>query len=78
MYNVRRKCVDFMKKYQEDQTNLSLLSEYYDMIKEYADYAEKIDHYNSDDMSAADTEYYLEVTLRCTQKLLSVIGTTDQ
>ena len=46
------------------------LGEYGDMMQKYADFAEKLDQYDSDNMSTADYKYYIEVTTRCTQKML--------
>ncbi len=63
--------VDFMKKYNSDPNNMiSMLGEYGDMMQKYSDFAEKLDQYDSDNMSAADYKYYIEVTTRCTQKML--------
>ena len=65
--------VEFMKKYQSDSSNtISMLGEYSEMMQKYADFAEKIDKYDSTNMSAADYKYYIEVTTRCTQKMLEV------
>ena len=65
--------VDFMKKYNSDPNNmLSMLGEYGDMMQKYADFAEALDQYDSDNMSAADYKYYIEVTTRCTQKMLEI------
>lgn len=71
------KYIDFMQKYQANPTDLGLLMEYADMMQEYADFMEKVDDYDSDEMSAADAAYYLEVTSRCTQKMLRVLGSTE-
>lgn len=71
------KYIDFMQKYQANPTDLGLLMEYADMMQEYADFMEKVDEYDSDEMSAADAAYYLEVTSRCTQKMLRVLGSTE-
>ncbi len=62
--------VEFMQKYSANPTDLTLLTEYADMMEKYSDFAEKIDKYDSDEMSAADAAYYLEVTTRVSQKLL--------
>ncbi len=63
--------VDFMKKYQADPTNaISMLAEYADMMQEYADFAEKLDKYDSENMSTEDYKYYIEVTTRCATKML--------
>ncbi len=65
--------VDFMKKYLADPMNvLSMLTEYNDIMKKYNEFADKIDKYDSSKMSALDAEYYLEVTTRCTQKMLNI------
>ncbi len=66
--------VVFMKKYQKDPTNaLSMLGEYSKIMDKYADFAEKIDKYDTKTMSPADAKYYLEVTSRCTQKMMGVL-----
>ena len=39
------------------------------MLAKYASFTEKLDRYNSDTMSAADSAYYLEVVTRVNQKL---------
>ena len=72
--------IDFMKKYYANPTDLSLLNSYADIMSEYSDFAEKIDAYDTDSMSSADAAYYLEVTARCSQKVLNALGSfsTDQ
>ncbi|RKM56798.1 zinc-ribbon domain-containing protein [Butyrivibrio sp. CB08] len=63
--------VDFMKKYNSDPNNMvSMLGEYGAMMQKYADFADKIDKYDSDSMSTEDYKYYIEVTTRCAQKML--------
>ena len=71
------KYIDFMQKYEANPTDLGFLMEYADMMQEYADFVEKVDAYDSDEMSAADAAYYLEVTSRCTQKMLRLLGSTE-
>ncbi|MBR6391333.1 MAG: zinc-ribbon domain-containing protein [Lachnospiraceae bacterium] len=65
--------VDFMKKYMANPTDLSLLGEYTDMMDKLADFETTLDKYDSNDMSTEDAAYYLEVTTRCTQKMLEVL-----
>ncbi len=66
--------VDFMKKYMADPTNvMGMLTEYTDMMTELADFETKLDSYNTNDMSTQDAAYYLEVTTRCTQKMLEIL-----
>lgn len=65
--------VDFMKKYLADPMNvLSMLSEYTDIMNRYEDFSAKLDKYDSSKMSTLDAQYYLEVTTRCTQKILEI------
>ena len=60
-----------MKKYNSDPNNMvSMLGEYGEMMQKYADFAEKIDKYDSSSMSTEDSKYYIEVTTRCAQKML--------
>lgn len=65
--------VAFMKKYMADPNNAtSMLSEYTEIMEKYDDFAETVEKYDSSDMSTADANYYLEVTTRCSQKMLDV------
>lgn len=65
--------VDFMKKYQEDPGNsIKMLVEYTDVMKRYAEFAEAIDKYDTDEMTKEEAKYYLDVLNRCNQKMLDV------
>lgn len=65
--------VVFMKKYMADPANaVSMLVEYTEMMAKYEDFAEKVDQYDSDSMSTEDAKYYIEVTSRCSKKLLDI------
>lgn len=65
--------VAFLKEYNSDTANAaSMIGDYAKMMQRHADFAEKLDKYDSDTMSTADAKYYIEVTSRCTQKLLEV------
>ena len=46
-----------------------MLGEYGEMMQKYADFADKIDKYDSNSMSTEDSKYYIEVTTRCAQKI---------
>ena len=62
-----------MRNYLNDPMNvLSMLSEYTDIMNKYDEFARQIDKYDSSKMSAIDAAYYLEVTTRCTQKMLEI------
>ena len=67
--------VAFMKTYNSDPANaVSMLAEYSRMMGTYADFTEKLAQYDENEMSAADAAYYLEVTTRCTQKMLEILS----
>ncbi|MCR5249230.1 MAG: zinc-ribbon domain-containing protein [Lachnospiraceae bacterium] len=65
--------VDFMRKYNADPSNMMMmLGEYSEIMEKYMEFADKLDKYDSDDMSMADAAYYLEVTTRCSKKMLEI------
>lgn len=64
--------VAFMKKYKESGSSAEMLSDYMTMMQRYADFASAAEKYNSEEMSAADAAYYLEVTTRISKKMLEV------
>ncbi len=64
--------VSFMQAYSSDPSNVvSMMADYTMMMGKYADFAQKIDAYDAEEMSPADAAYYLEVTTRCSQKMLA-------
>ena len=62
--------VTFMKSY-DGSTSTALLN-YASMVSKYADYMEKLDEWDTEEMSSADYSYYLTVVNRVNTKLLSV------
>lgn len=69
--------VDFMGKYTANPSDLTLMSEYADMLEEYNNFSIALSKYDTNNMSNEDASYYLEVTTRCYQKLLNVYETTN-
>lgn len=67
---------DFMKRYQaaDSEKMLSMMEDYFRMLEQYADYAEKLDRLDESDFTDAELAYYTKVTLRVEKKLLSVLG----
>lgn len=66
--------VAFMQKYTEDTSSaLSMLGDYTKFMTQYADAMEKMDALGEEDLNDAELKYYIEVTGRINQKLLSVI-----
>ena len=63
---------DVMKRYQEDTTDLALMSEMLDLLSEEADMLEQMENMDQSEMSDAELAYYLEVTLRIEKKLLEI------
>ena len=65
---------EVMKKYQEDSSNLELLSEMTGLLSEETTMLEEMENMDQSEMNAAELAYYLEVTARIEKKLLEVAG----
>lgn len=63
---------EFMKKYMENPTDLSLLAEYSDIMQKSLEMSDSFAKWESEDMSSEELSYYLEVSSRVSQKLLEV------
>ncbi|WP_081667882.1 zinc ribbon domain-containing protein [Butyrivibrio sp. WCD2001] len=61
---------DFMEKYSKNPTDMTLLTEYYEMLQKVQDFEAKVSNYDTETMSKEDFKYYTEVTTRCTKKML--------
>lgn len=61
---------ELMLKYSENPTDLTILSEYSEMMGKALEFDEKIAKWENEEMNDAELEYYLEVTNRVTKKLL--------
>ena len=66
--------VEFMKKYYKNPSDLSLLTNYAGMLQKMSEFDDKLEKYDTDEMSKEDYNYYMEVTLRCSQKMLNVVA----
>ena len=64
---------DFMKKYNDNPSDLKLLAEYADMLSEAADMDEAFEEWDEEAMNDAELKYYLEVNNRVMQKLVDVM-----
>lgn len=62
--------VEFMKKFNSSSNQAQLMMEYLDYISKLADFEKKIDELDDKELTEAETLYYSEVLLRCSQKLL--------
>lgn len=64
---------DFMKKYaSSDGTDLNLLTDYANCMSKYAEVQKAFDAWDGQTMNSAETNYYIEVQTRVSQKLLTV------
>ena len=64
--------VAFMKKYNENPSDLSLLADYSTYLVKYAEFVEDFDKWEDGDMNNAEMSYYIEVQNRVSKKLLEV------
>ena len=64
--------VEFMKKYNANPTDPTLISQYSTMLQKYSEQVAAFDKWNSADMTTEETSYYIEVQARVSQKLLEV------
>lgn len=62
----------FMKKYQENPSDLGLLMDYAKFMQQYSETMEKMEDVKNDDLSNAELAYYTEVNARITKMLLEV------
>lgn len=61
--------IAFMQKYNSSGDTLSMATDYAKMLAKYAEFSKKADAYNTDEMSAEDAAYYLDVMNRVNKKL---------
>ena len=64
--------VDFMKKYMANPTDMSLLSNYADMMTDAADMDGKFEAWDQSEMNSAELSYYLDVSARVLKMLADV------
>lgn len=64
--------VAFMKKYNNNPSDLTLLSEYADYMSKYSDFLESFEKWGDKEMNTAETTYYLDVQTRVNKKLLEI------
>ena len=67
--------VDFMRRYMsaDPGSMMAMMGDYYDMLERYAQFTNKLDALDESQLTDAELKYYLEVTSRVSQKLLSVM-----
>ena len=65
--------VVFIKKYNANPSDMSLLLDYANYMKKYAEFVEDFEKWENEDMNAAETAYYIDVQARVSKKLLEVL-----
>ena len=63
--------VSFMNSFNANSGDMNLLMEYADYIGKMAEFEEKFSKIGDEDMTTAELEYYTQVSLRCSQKMLA-------
>lgn len=63
---------EVMKKYEENPSDLELLSEMTDLLTEETAMLEEMENMDESEMNDAELAYYIEVTARIEKKLLEV------
>lgn len=63
---------DFMKKYNENPSDLELLTKYAEMMAKAVDMNKKFEEWDEESLNSAELKYYAEVNTRVTQRLLEI------
>lgn len=66
------KYIDIMKKYKANPSDISILSDYTEMMTKYNEFAQKADKVKSQDVSTAELVEYTNAINRISQKMLEV------
>ena len=66
----------FMQRYANagDSDLAAMMGDYASFMSRYADFADKLDAMDESELTNAELAYYMEVTSRCSQKLLLAAG----
>lgn len=64
--------IAFLQKYEHSDDPYAMMSDYMKMLRQYKDFSEKIDKYDTDKMSKTDSAYYFKVMTRIAERLYAV------
>lgn len=64
--------IAFLQKYEHSDDPYAMMSDYMKMLRQYKDFSEKIDKYDTDNMSKTDSAYYFKVMTRIAERLYAV------
>ena len=65
---------EVLKKYMEDPTDMTVLTEYSDLMQQSIEVAEKFEEWDNGDLNTEELKYYVEVNGRVTQMLVEASG----
>ena len=66
--------VDFMQKYlkADAASMVSMMGDYYDILSRYTEFTDKMDAFDETELTDAELAYYIAVTGRVSQKMLTI------
>lgn len=65
---------DFMKKFSENPTDLTLLAKYGDMLAKATEMNEAFEAWDENELNTEELKYYLDVNTRVMQKMVDIVG----
>jgi len=65
---------EVLKQYMEDPTDMTVLTEYSDLMQQSIEVAEKFESWDNGDLNTEELKYYVEVNGRVTQMLVEASG----
>ncbi|MGN0320487.1 MAG: DUF6591 domain-containing protein [Lachnospira sp.] len=65
---------EFMKTYNQNQTDLKMIAKYTEIMKKAVDMDEKFKAWDGSDLNNEELKYYIEVQSRVSQKLVDLAG----
>ena len=65
------KYIEVLQKMNADPTNMDILSDYYSLLTEYTNWADKIEKLDESELTDEELKYYMEVTGRVSQKMIN-------
>ena len=64
---------DFLKNFDEDSADLTILTKYYQLIDELEEMDESFEEWEDEDLNDEELQYYLDVNSRVLQMLADVM-----
>ena len=64
--------INFMKKYKANPSDMTILKDYSNYMSKYADWVNKFDKWESEDLNTEELKYYIDVQTRINKKLTEI------